>query len=57
MRFGWKPVRDRCTTAHEYLFHLTKSDRYFYDGEAIKEPYARLWNEKERRLVGACQSG
>jgi DNA modification methylase len=31
-------VRDRCTSAHEYLFHLTKSARYYYDGEAIKEP-------------------
>jgi DNA modification methylase len=31
-------VTDRCTSAHEYLFHLTKSARYFYDGEAIKEP-------------------
>jgi DNA modification methylase len=31
-------VRDRCTTAHEYLFLLSKSGRYFFDGEAIKEP-------------------
>ena len=31
-------VRDRCTTAHEYLFLLTKSARYYYDGAAIKEP-------------------
>src|SRR5258708_39880838 len=29
--------KDRCTSAHEYLFHLTKSARYFYDAEAIKE--------------------
>jgi DNA modification methylase len=33
-------VRDRCTKAHEYVFLLTKSERYFYDGEAIKEPNA-----------------
>lgn len=33
-------VRDRCTTAHEYVFMLTKSARYFYDGEAIAEPLA-----------------
>lgn len=31
-------VRDRCTKAHEYLFLLTKSERYFYDFEAMKEP-------------------
>jgi len=31
-------VEDRCTTAHEYLFHLAKSARYYYDAEAIREP-------------------
>jgi len=30
-------VRDRCTKAHEYIFLLTKSDRYFYDADAIAE--------------------
>jgi DNA modification methylase len=30
-------VTDRCTKAHEYVFLLTKSARYFYDAEAIKE--------------------
>jgi DNA modification methylase len=31
-------VTDRPTKAHEYLFLLSKSERYFYDAEAIKEP-------------------
>jgi DNA modification methylase len=31
-------VRDRPTKSHEYVFFLTKSDRYFYDGEDIREP-------------------
>lgn len=31
-------VTDRPTKAHEYLFLLTKSPRYYYDNEAIKEP-------------------
>lgn len=31
-------VTDRCTKAHEYIFLLSKSDRYYYDYEAIKEP-------------------
>jgi len=31
-------VRDRCTKAHEYIFLLSKSDRYFFDSESIKEP-------------------
>lgn len=30
-------IKDRCTKAHEYIFLLTKSERYFYDAEAIKE--------------------
>jgi DNA modification methylase len=31
-------VGDRPTRSHEYLFLLTKSPRYFYDREAVKEP-------------------
>lgn len=30
-------VRNRCTKSHEYVFLLTKSMRYYYDAEAIKE--------------------
>lgn len=33
-------VRDRCTKAHEYVFLLSKSPRYYFDSEAIKEPAA-----------------
>jgi len=31
-------VTDRPTKSHEYLFLLTKSPRYYYDHEAIREP-------------------
>jgi DNA modification methylase len=31
-------TRDRCTKAHEYLFLLSKSRRYYYDSDAIREP-------------------
>lgn len=31
-------VRDRCTKAHEYIFLLSKSPKYYFDAEAIKEP-------------------
>ena len=30
-------VRDRCTKAHEYMFLLSKSERYFFDSEAMQE--------------------
>ena len=31
-------VRDRCTKAHEYIFLLSKSSRYYFDSAAMKEP-------------------
>lgn len=30
-------VRDRCTKAHEYIFLLSKSEKYFFDSEAMQE--------------------
>lgn len=33
-------VFDRCTRAHEYVFHLAKSERYYHDAQAIAEPAA-----------------
>lgn len=30
-------VKDRCTRAHEYIFLLTKAQKYFFDNAAIKE--------------------
>jgi DNA modification methylase len=33
-------VRDRCTKAHEYIFLLSKSEKYFFDSEAIREESA-----------------
>jgi DNA modification methylase len=33
-------VTDRCTKAHEYLFLLTKSERYYFDSKAMREPAA-----------------
>ena len=33
-------VRDRCTKSHEYIFLLSKSDRYYFNGPAIREPVA-----------------
>ena len=32
-------VVDRCTKAHEYIFLLSKSKNYYYDSNAIKQPY------------------
>lgn len=37
-------VKDRPTTAHEYIFLLSKSARYYYDHEAIREPVSENWS-------------
>ena len=39
-------VTDRCIKAHEYIFLLSKSERYFYDAEVIKE--ASVTNDNRR---------
>lgn len=36
-----EPVTDRPTKAHEQVFLLTKSPRYFYDAEAVREPLVK----------------
>jgi DNA modification methylase len=41
-------VTDRCTKAHEYLFFLSRSSRYYFDSEAIKERAAQnRWGGKK----------
>lgn len=40
-----EPPRGRPTVSHEYVFLLAKSERYFYDGEAVRVPHKRLWDE------------
>ena len=32
-------VTDRPTHSHEYIFVLTKAERYFWDADAVREPY------------------
>ena len=51
-------VRDRCTKAHEYVFLLTKSERYFYDAAEIAEKaidpdgfkYEGGWDEMRKHV-------
>lgn len=48
-------VTDRCTKAHEYIFLLSKSARYYYDADAVKEPVSKTGcgNRKEFRGGGS----
>jgi len=45
-------VQDRCTKSHEYIFLLTKSAKYYYDNDAIREPYTEpmdRWGGEHKR--------
>ena len=45
-------VKDRPTRAHEYVFLFSKSEKYYYDWQAIIEPaYDPKQNSKNRRTV------
>lgn len=46
-------VKDRCTKAHEYIFMLTKSQKYYYDAESVKEDCspANVADYKRRRTM------
>lgn len=44
-------VTDRTTRAHEYVFHLAKSPRYWYDADAIREDSAPDQEEHSRRYA------
>ncbi|HEF4732695.1 site-specific DNA-methyltransferase [Burkholderia multivorans] len=48
-------VRDRCTKAHEYLFLLSKSERYYFDTDAMREP--RSSYEDAATFRGGCYVG
>jgi len=37
-------VTDRPTNSHEYILMLTKSAKYYWDQEAVREPHVRLWD-------------
>ena len=41
-------VQDRCTKAHEYIFLMSKSQKYHYDHEAIKDPVKQDWGTRDR---------
>lgn len=50
-------VTDRCTKSHEYIFLLSKSERYYFDHDAIKEPAApssvSRWNQDIESQAGS----
>ena len=47
-------VTDRPTKSHEYVFLLTKRPRYFYDADAIREPYAESTFKRAKSVNNAA---
>ena len=50
-------VQDRCTKAHEYIFLMSKSQKYYYDSEAIAMPLAETSNARLAQPNLANQAG
>lgn len=50
-------VCDRCTNAHEYVFMLAKSQRYFYDAKALKEPCVSKERQRSKSVCVKADSG
>lgn len=46
-------VKDRCTTAHEYIFLLSKSSRYYFDHLSIQTPASDSFANDPRHLKGS----
>ena len=46
-------VTDRPTKAHEYVFLLAKSQRYYYDAEAIREPSTERSSGNVQRFIAS----
>jgi len=45
-------VKDRCTKSHEYIFLLSKSAKYYYDNEAVKEVATGYDGRKDTKYKG-----
>lgn len=50
-------VRDRCTKAHEYIFLLSKSDRYYFDNDSIRQPLSEATLQRDKSPRGRSQNG
>lgn len=55
-------VTDRCTKSHEYIFLLSKSERYYFDQNAILEPcspntHARLSQDLQNQIGSVRANG
>lgn len=50
-------VKDRCTKAHEYIFLLAKSEKYYFDNEAIKVEASTATLERNKHKFNGAFKG
>lgn len=50
-------VTDRCTKSHEYIFLMSKSQKYFFDHEAIQEPATTQADDSVKIKFGGNKYG
>lgn len=50
-------VEDRCTKAHEYIFLLSKSAKYYFDSDAIRQPLSQSTVQRDKKPRGRSQNG
>jgi len=46
-------VKDRCSNSYEFLFHLVKAKKYYYDLDAVREPHKQSSIERANYPVNA----
>lgn len=46
-------VRDRCTKSHEYLFLMSRSEQYYFDQDAIREPVSQSTVDRLKQDVAS----
>lgn len=50
-------VKDRCTKSHEYIFMLSKKEKYYYDAYAVREPCSQVTIKDFRRRKNLKNKG
>lgn len=50
-------VKSRCTKSHEYIFLLSKQEKYFFDSTAIREPCSQVTIDDFRKRTNLHNKG
>jgi len=50
-------IKDRCTKSHEYIFLLSKSPKYYYNQDTIKEPASENTHPRRKQIPSGWDTG